>query len=308
MCITRPVHQLLARSCFWQKFKMQPSLIDTYAGLIILSCIHEVPIATSVKLLQFTLVYYKDKSQFPHLAFYYDANLPYFGPSHAVYGVLAIVCLLVFVVPPMVVLLFYHLQCFQRCLTCCKLDRPGLHALVDVCQGCFKNSATDGSERRYFAGICLLFRVLYVSSFFSLATLPTAFVFTITGGVCISFVLAAMVVILRPYKKTIHNFVNCLLFFYMFLASEVSLIIIVIPWPVYIDIAILSVPFIVLCLYFTYQMCKLLIKCVQKRRKIIANRSQDDSDAAASTEQVQIVPVTIVAMGDCEHMNVADDL
>ena len=32
---TRPVHQLLAR--FWQKFKIQPSLIDTYAGLMLLS-------------------------------------------------------------------------------------------------------------------------------------------------------------------------------------------------------------------------------------------------------------------------------
>ena len=138
-------------------------------------------LATSVKLLQFTPVYDEEKI-FSHLAFYYDANLLYFGWPHVVYGVLAIVCLLVFVVPPMVVLLFYHLQCFQRCLTCCKLDRPGLHALVDVCQGCFKNSATDGSERRYFAGICLLFRALYVSSFISLATSQIAFVFPMMDG------------------------------------------------------------------------------------------------------------------------------
>ena len=32
---TRPVHRLLAR--FWQKFKIQPSLIDTYAGLLLLA-------------------------------------------------------------------------------------------------------------------------------------------------------------------------------------------------------------------------------------------------------------------------------
>ena len=158
---TRPVHQLLAR--FWQKFKINPSLIDTYAGLMLLSYMRFL--ATSVKLLKFTFVikgniddYYGVQNY--TVAFYYDANLRYFGWPHALYGVLAILCLLVFVVTPTIVLLFYHLKSFQRCLTRCKLDRPGLHALVDAYQGCFKNSETDGSERRYFAGIYLAVSLL----------------------------------------------------------------------------------------------------------------------------------------------------
>ena len=113
-------------------------------------------LVTSVKLLKFTFVSIMDDNNFFEVqnytvAFYYDANLSYFGWPHAAYGVLAILCLLVFVVTPTIILLFYHLKSFQRCLTRCKLDRPGLHALVDAYQGCFKNSATDGSERRYFA-------------------------------------------------------------------------------------------------------------------------------------------------------------
>ena len=64
--------------------------------------------------------------------------------------------------PLMVLLLFYHLKIFRQCLTWCKLDRPGLHALVDAYQGCFENSATDGKERRYFAGLYLLFRFVYL--------------------------------------------------------------------------------------------------------------------------------------------------
>ena len=79
--------------------------------------------------------------------------------------VIPILCLLVFVILPMAVLLLYPFKIFQRCLTCCRLDRPGLHALVDAYQGCFKNSATDGSEGRYFAGIYLLFRFCYVAIF-----------------------------------------------------------------------------------------------------------------------------------------------
>ena len=35
---------------------------------------------------------------------------------------------------------------------------------MDAYQGCFKNSATDGSEGRYFAGIYLLFRFVIVDS------------------------------------------------------------------------------------------------------------------------------------------------
>ena len=46
---TRPVHRLLAR--FWQKFKIQPSLIDTYAGLLLLAYMRLL--AVSVKLLLF---------------------------------------------------------------------------------------------------------------------------------------------------------------------------------------------------------------------------------------------------------------
>ena len=94
---TRPVHQLLAR--FW--LKIQPSLIDTYAGLMLLSYMRFL--VTSAKLLKYTFVNMDDSYT---IAFYYDANLSYFGWPHAAYGVLAILCLLVFVVTPTIVLLF----------------------------------------------------------------------------------------------------------------------------------------------------------------------------------------------------------
>ena len=165
---------------FWQKFKIQPSLIDTYAGLMLLSYMRFL--ATSAKLLKFTFVMKYDYNSYA--VFYYDANLSYFGWPHAAYGVLAILCLLVFVVTPTIVLLFYHLKSFQRCLTRCKLDRPGLHALVDAYQGCFKNSATDDSERRYFAGIYLLLRFCYVAFFIiPIVTDPLAI---LTIATCVS--------------------------------------------------------------------------------------------------------------------------
>ena len=42
---TRPVHRLLAR--FWQKFKIKPSLIDTYAGLLLLAYMRFLAVSDS---------------------------------------------------------------------------------------------------------------------------------------------------------------------------------------------------------------------------------------------------------------------
>ena len=209
---TRPVHQLLAR--FWQKIKIQPSLIDTYAGLMLLSYMRFL--ATSAKLLKFTIVHNTDDSTKDYAAFYYDANLSYFGWPHAACGVLAILCLLVFVVTPTIVFLFYHLKSFQRCLTRCKLNRPGLYALVDAYQGCFKNSATDGSERRYFAGLYLLFRFCYV--IFLVTPLPTFPVSIVSFEVILSFIMAAMIATIA------HNFTNFMSVFFLFVCAFGGLI------------------------------------------------------------------------------------
>ena len=81
-------------------------------------------LATSVKLLKFTIVYSKED----YAAFYYDANMNYFGWPHAAYGVLAILCLLLFVVTP-------------------TSDLKLLHLML------------DGSERRYFVHHLYNYRV-----------------------------------------------------------------------------------------------------------------------------------------------------
>ena len=292
---TRPVHQLLAR--FWQKFKIHPSLIDTYAGLMLLS--YMCFLDTSVKLLKFTFVikgniddYYGVQNY--TVAFYYDANLRYFGWPHALYGVLAILCLLVFVVTPTIVLLFYHLKSFQRCLTKCKLDRPGLHALVDAYQGCFKNSETDGSERRYFAGIYLLLRFCHVA--FIVAPINTPY-FAIEE-ICISFLVAAMIVLFRPYKKVVHSFTN---FIFVFLLLLLSICVFTIAINDFITsiiaLCIMYIPFFALCLYLTYH-CLVKLCCVQTICKNKTERNAVDEPPPDQEKAPLIVPVTTVSVND----------
>ena len=292
---TRPVHQLLAR--FWQKFKIQPSLIDTYAGLMLLSYMRFL--ATSVKLLKYTFVNMNDDVQNYTVAFYYDANLSYFGWPHAACGVLAILCLLVFVVTPTIVLLFYHLKSFQRCLTRCKLDRPGLQAVVDAYQGCFKNSATDDSERRYFAGIYLLLRLCYVAFFVTqLVTYP---MIMLTIATSLSGFMSLMIIILRPYKSFVHNVTNFMLMIFLIayafgtMASQV--------------IFIVYTPFLVLCFYLTYRLLKLFcvrIICKNKKeRNTAGNERQPNRKRKTNQERAPlIVPVTTVSVNNY----IADDL
>ena len=299
---TRPVHQLLAR--FWQKFKIQPSLIDTYAGLMLLSYMRFL--TTSAKLLKFTFVLTNTDEDYNYTpAFYYDANLSYFTSRHAAYGVLAILCLLVFVLTPTIILLFYHLKCFQRCLTRCKLDRPGLHALVDAYQGCFKNSATDGSERRYFAGLYLLFRFCYV--FFLITPVPGITVSVAIFEMCFSFIMAAVIAIFRPYKTIVHTFTNFMAVFFLLVYISAGFITVLGLYSVIFYIMLLFflyIPLLVLCIYLTYCLFKpcyarsTICKC---RKKHNPANDEPPSQYQAPTIEASFTTVSL-------HDYIADDL
>ena len=293
---TRPVHQLLAR--FWQRFKIQPSLIDTYAGLILLSYMRFL--ATSAKLLKFTFVRNVSTGE-GYAAYYYDADLSYFKWPHAVYGVLAILCLLVFVVTPTIVLLFYHLKSFQRCLTRCKLDRPGLHALVDAYQGCFKNSETDDGERRYFAGMNLLFCFCYVA--FLITPYATTIVIIVTFTASLGTFMLLMILILRPYKSNIQNFNSFMtmvfLIVYAFGTTSSSIIYVV------------YAPFLYFCLYFVFclfRLCFVRIICKKKQERSTINGQHEQPPNRKKKNNREraplIVPVTTISVNDYT----ADDL
>ena len=293
---TRPVHRLLAR--FWHKFKIQPSLIDTYAGLLLLAYMRFL--AVSVKLLLF-------------IAFDSIFASSQIAPVPLV--IIPILCLLVFVILPMAVLLLYPFKIFQRCLTCCKFDRPGLHALVDAYQGCFKNSATDGSEGRYFAGIYLLFRFCYVailipflSPVFTYSFTPQGFFILPLSAACLSFVLAGLVLILRPYKKVAHSTIDFLTLFLMALfAAPSGVPINDIDIPYLIIIGPLYLPFLCLVVYLIYRMfkccCCCCCACVTKN----SHKPDDENNPSAPSEQQPLlIPATTseVVLGDY----VQDDL
>ena len=254
-------------------------------------------LVTSAKILKFTFVSNGSSGE-TYAAYYYDANVRYFGWPHAAYGVLAILCLLVFVVTPTIVLLFYHLKSFQRCLTRCKLDRPGLHALVDAYQGCFKNNETDDSERRYFAGISLLFCFCYVAFFIIVFDTESLAILIFTASVTCFMLL--LLIILRPYKSIVQNITNFLIIAfltgYLFITYYTPLM------------SAVFFPFPVLCLYLIYRLvkyCCVRTICKIRQERNPGNVQQPNRKKTSNKEQAPlIVPVTTVSI---DHY-VADDL
>ena len=215
--------------------------------------------------------------------------------------IIPILCLLVFVILPMAVLLLYPFKIFQRCLTYCRLDRPGLHAILDAYQGCFKNSATDGRERRYFAGFFLLFRFFYSLSVFFLSLLldSSPWSFTTIPGACLSFLLAGLVLILRPYRKTAHNVIDFLTLLLMTLFAASSFLPIL---SYFILIGPIFLPFLVLIVYFFYRMFKPCC-CANKKESIHNSSSVIDYNPSDPYDQQPLLPptTTVVELSDYDE-------
>lgn len=306
ICITRPVHQILAR--FWQKTKIQPSLIDTYAGLIMLSFMRILSV--SAKLLIPTYVF--SLTDFT-IAFYYNANIGYFRGAHLVYGVVALMFIIVFVFFPIIVLLFYHLNCFQKCLSLCRLDKQRLHVLVDTFQGCFKNKATDGIERRYFSALYLLFRLHiyliflpYKITFYESVTnhvtnvtinSQQSFQPRLLVQLTSSVLMGASIALFRPYKELKYNAIDLFLFVNL---SMMSLLAIIREktFTFLIEIAFSAFPVIALICHFTYCVTKWICCTCSKPSSLSQVREEQ---IETTEEQPLIQPTRSVVEIDYEN-------
>ena len=139
------------------------SIIDAFATFFFLSCIKLLNVSHA--LLTYTNVHNAPGSRVGNFLFY-DATIEYMGPDHRPYAVLAILVLVVGVLFPLVLLLLYPMQCFQKCLNRCGLNSPGLQMFMQCFQGYYRDRTDGGRECRYFAAVYPAFRfaayVMYI--------------------------------------------------------------------------------------------------------------------------------------------------
>ena len=188
--IWRPFHRCFAR--FRQKWDIKTSIIDAFATFLLLSNIKLLSLSTDV--LTPTYVYNVNGSVVG-IYLYYDASIEYFGNKHLPYAILAVFVVLIFILLPMLLLLLYPMRCFHQCLGCCGLRWHALHVFMDAFQGCYKDGTNGTRDCRYFAGVYLLLRLMFIILFASVRN----------GMFCAMAILLLMGIVMviarvQPYK------------------------------------------------------------------------------------------------------------
>ena len=190
---------------FRQSWKAQTSVVDAFATFIVLAYVRLVRI--SFLLVTYTNVYNMAGSVVIRVT-NYDPAIRYLSRQHAPFAAMGAFFLLTFGVTPMVLLLVYQLKIVQRFLNKCRLNRLGLKTFMDAFQGCYKDGRNGGPDRRYFAGLYLLFRVIIFATFNSdLSKITLYFCLLIECNI-----FAMITSFLQPYKIKFYN--NLDIFFF----------------------------------------------------------------------------------------------
>ena len=124
--------------------------MDAFATFLLLS--HIKLLNTSCGLLIYTNIY-NDRGSFVGRVLYYDTTTKFFSLQHMPFTILAIQVLLVGILFPLLLLLLYPMQWFQKCLNNCHLNSPGLQIFMECFQGYYRDRTDGGWECRYFAAV-----------------------------------------------------------------------------------------------------------------------------------------------------------
>ncbi len=181
------------------------SLIDAFATFLHL--LYTKLIFVSFNLISYVATYNsKGEHVYPNVL-YYAGEVPYFSKTHLPYFILSISVLLVFVISPFLLLLFYPTKAFQKCLGLFpRVNWHPLHAFADAFNGCFKNGTDGTRDWRYFGSFYLLFRMtFYLTSVISEVT--SSMILTI-----IPLIASLMFALCKPYKFNFFNVLDALAF------------------------------------------------------------------------------------------------
>ena len=195
-------------SLFGRNWNIKTSIIDAFGTFLLLSNLKFLSV--SFDLLVPTLVYQLHPT-YNNITtkLYYAPDIDYFGKEHLPYAILAIICLSIFSILPVLLLILYPCSCFQKLLNCIPVRWFILHTLMDSFQGCFKDGTEPGTrDCRWMSSI---YFILSLSLSVAYASNLTAMFFSFGA---ITFILMVFVFIAaQPYKYSVqhYNTVNIVL-------------------------------------------------------------------------------------------------
>ena len=198
---------------FRQSWKLQTSVVDAFASFIILSYVKLVRI--SLLLVTYTSVRRIGEEGLKTVLHVsnYDPTVTYFSRQHLPFIFLGTFFIITVGILPPVLMLFYQCKPVQRCLNHCRLNRIGLQTFMDAFQGCYKDGRNGGEDRRFFAGLYLIFRVVI----FLIFNMQTDHTITYYSLVIFCIIIICLLAWLQPYKVKFYN--NLDVFFIALLAA-----------------------------------------------------------------------------------------
>lgn len=136
----------------------------------------------------------------------YDPTIKFFDSVHTPYIVVAVSVIIVFVLSPPLLLLFYPTRCFRKCLEYCGFQEWGvLHMIMDIFQGWYKDGTDSTFDYRPFSALYMLIRITVGCTFIII-------LFTDYDGVRVDIMFGILHVFFgiffsttKPYKKNWMN-------------------------------------------------------------------------------------------------------
>ena len=273
ICLWRPFQCLQNR--LGVNFDPISSIVHTFSTFLLLAY-------TKVLVVSFSLIapsrIYNQTGELPYRIMSYDASIHFLSRQHLPYFALAL-CMLTFCGVPLLVLLLYPVQWFQKFLN--KTTPPSLRLILykfaDSYMGCYKDrTSSKGGECRYFASLYFLFRIVYLSCLFF-----TKYSYVWLVLVMVPMIISSLFAILQPYREKWLNVVDAvafslgafmpLLYAYNIYIAKISLWI---P-----NFCIVLLPLLYFAGYTTYKVIiKIRVCCVKCRTGVVAAANEDNED------------------------------
>ena len=242
-------------------------LVNVFAIFLLLS--YSKLLEMSLMLLSPTYLYDITGSRY-NAVYLYDGTVNYFqGTKVILLNIFAIFTLIVFIIIPPFLLLFYPMRQFRRVLQYLNLNRPGLVTFVNSFQECYKDGTNGTRDYRWFSAVYFLLRIITYSIFLPLQSLLYHYVQIMLVVQVLLILVLLMILFLSPYKQHYYNKLDISLFVLIIFIISLGIVNYVFETeihPVGIEVLLMIsfiIPFVCAVLYISYYTVLKLIVCTR---------------------------------------------
>ena len=256
-----------------QKWTYRTSLADSLATCLLLSY-------TRLMLVSFNLIYpvsvFNEHGAVVKRTLNFQQNIEFLSTQHLPFAFLGLAVLILLVILPPLLFIFYPMKCCQRS---CIQKKAGIYHLVELFQGGFKDGTENTRDFRWFAIFYFVLRfAVFVTHIIGYGGRPrTSFLLPAIVLLCASLTILT----LRPYKKNVYNIVDGIMLACASVMSFFQTVMVIIPNTTkgkLLQIAIqigFFMPVLFVIFYSGYLCMAWISRCRQSRRH--TSTSSEDS-------------------------------